>query len=243
MPTVNVLFELSSKVYFCTMPKTLIVAATKNEISPFLENSGFLIRNDEGFFTFGPENDISILITGVGMLNTAYYLGRYSPDSFDHAINVGICGAFKRDIQIGEVLNVVSDTLSEMGAENDNGFIKYLDLGLGGTNLYYNQMHTHYSCLQDVRKVKGITVNTIHGNEQSIEKTIALYDADVESMEGAAFFRGCQSLSSNFFQLRAVSNYVEKRDKSKWNIPLAVNALCNKLTQLIDEIYPELQKQ
>jgi futalosine hydrolase len=36
-----------------------------------------------------------------------------------------------------------------------------------------------------------------------------------------------------FLQLRSVSNYVEIRDKSKWNIPLAVKQLNDKLKELI----------
>ena len=40
-------------------------------------------------------------------------------------------------------------------------------------------------------------------------------------MEGAAFFAGCRRFN-NYMQIRAVSNRVEKRDKDKWNIPLAI---------------------
>jgi futalosine hydrolase len=36
-----------------------------------------------------------------------------------------------------------------------------------------------------------------------------------------------------FVQLRAVSNYVEIRDKSKWNIPLAVENLNIQLIEFI----------
>jgi futalosine hydrolase len=39
-----------------------------------------------------------------------------------------------------------------------------------------------------------------------------------------------------FLQLRTISNYVEVRDKSKWNIPLAVTNLNNTLLALLQEI-------
>ena len=55
-------------------------------------------------------------------------------------------------------------------------------------------------------------------------------------MEGAAFFAGCKRLD-NFTQIRAVSNYVEKRDKSKWNISLAIENLNKTLQKTLQEIY------
>ena len=51
-------------------------------------------------------------------------------------------------------------------------------------------------------------------------------------MEGAAFFAGCNK-ADQFMQIRAVSNYVEKRDKSKWNMPLAIKNLNDYLIEFI----------
>jgi futalosine hydrolase len=76
----------------------------------------------------------------------------------------------------------------------------------------------------------------VHGNEDSIRTITNLFSPDIESMEGAAFFRGCNRLSENYFQVRAVSNYVEKRDKSKWDIPLAINNLNNFCITLINDL-------
>jgi futalosine hydrolase len=75
--------------------------------------------------------------------------------------------------------------------------------------------------LNSLRKVNGITVNTVHGSEDSIKEVKDEFDPAVETMEGAAFLRCCETFKS-YYQLRAVSNYVEKRDRSKWDIPLAI---------------------
>jgi futalosine hydrolase len=72
---------------------------------------------------------------------------------------------------------------------------------------------------------KGVTVNTAHGNIISIDKFISRTKADVESMEGAAFLFACNQTKTKCLQLRAISNYVEKRDRSKWNIPLVIESL------------------
>jgi futalosine hydrolase len=215
------------------MSKFLIVAATKQEVQPLLKHFNVTAYEAEGIFQSDSEIDLTVLITGVGMVNTAYYMGRYSHNLFDIVINAGICGAFNRNIKIGDLVNVETDTFSEMGAEDDKGFIKYVDLNLGGTTIYNSQLTLNYEPLNELKKVNGITVNKVHGNEESIKKIIDLFKPDVESMEGAAFFRGCSRLSENYFQIRAVSNYVEKRDKSKWDIPLAINNLNNFVITLI----------
>lgn len=218
------------------MPKFLIVAATKFEAAPLLEHFKIKPDAEDGMFMANSGPDLSVLITGVGMVNTAYHMGRSSHNLFDHVINIGVCGAFNRNIKIGEVVNVIEDTLSEMGAEDDNQFIKYTDLNLGGTNIYHSHFTTDNTKLNNLKKVKGITVNKVQGNEESIKKASALFDADVESMEGAAFLRSCSGLTENYYQLRAVSNYVEKRDKSKWNMPLAINNLNNFVVTLITDL-------
>jgi len=218
------------------MPKFLIVAATKQEVQPLLTHFNIAITHDDAIFTSDNGLDISVLITGVGMVNTAYNMGRYSHNTFDHIINVGVCGAFDRDLKLGEVVIVTEDTISEMGAEDDNLFIKYSEMNLGGTNIYKHHIRFQHPSMDLLKKVKGITVNKVHGNENSIKNVSSLFGAQVESMEGAAFFRGCNGLSENYYQLRAVSNYVEKRDKSKWNMPLAINNLNSFVVTLITDL-------
>ena len=214
----------------------MIVAATPFETGAFARHFDLSLSAGAtpGILTDASAK-ISLLITGVGMVNTAYALGR-CPNDFDYVINAGVCGAFNRSIAQGEVLHVVRDTLSEMGAQDDAAFIPYPDLGLGGTHVYHEKLTTHLPGVMGLRAVTGITVNTVHGHEAAIEKARARFNADVESMEGAAFFRGCEHFTGCCIQLRAVSNYVEKRDKSKWNMPLALGSLNNFLIQLINDL-------
>jgi futalosine hydrolase len=204
------------------MPKFLAVAATKFEVQPLLTHFHVPVYADTGCFVSDASADLSVLITGVGMVNTAYHLGRYSHNLFDHIINFGVCGAFNKNLKLGEVVNVTEDRISGLGAENGEEFIPFEDMGLGGTAVYHNLWNAAYAPLSALEQVKGLTVNTVHGHEDSIRKVMARFGADVESMEGAAYFRGCERLSGNYIQLRAVSNYVEKRDKSKWQMPLAI---------------------
>jgi futalosine hydrolase len=55
-------------------------------------------------------------------------------------------------------------------------------------------------------------------------------------MEGAAFFYACQQVNARCIQIRAVSNYVEKRNRDNWQIGLAIKNLNTFAIDLIDAI-------
>jgi futalosine hydrolase len=225
---------------FLVVPKFLIVAATSAELEALVRH--FKIQKSkvgEIASCLLGRSEIAVLITGVGMVNTAFELGRHAHNKFDYIINAGICGAFNRSLATGEVIQVVEDTFSELGAEDDEQFIKAQDMQLDILNSFHSRGFGDCHPLLKVRKVKGITVNTVHGNECRIKKVVDLYQPDVESMEGAAFFRACSNMSANCIQLRSVSNYVEKRDKSKWQIPLAIRNLNEFVIKFIEDLSVE----
>ena len=88
----------------------------------------------------------------------------------------------------------------------------------------------------NLQKVKGITVNTVHGNEESIAEIVNRLNPDVESMEGAAFFKVCKEFAVPCIQIRAISNNVEKRNKANWNMSLAIGNLNNQVARIIMEL-------
>lgn len=219
------------------MAHILIVSATQFEIQPLLEKYSIIVTGDGLVDSYIGENrKLSVLITGVGMVNTAFQIGKNSHQVYDAIINVGICGAFNHYLKLGDVVHVTNDELSEMGAENGDEFLKYKDLELGGTNVYENKWIMRSKEIAELKTVKGITVNKVHGNTESIERVKKLFSPDVESMEGAAFFAACKGFS-NYTQIRAVSNYVEKRDKTKWEIQLAISNLNKKVLNILTELF------
>jgi len=56
-------------------------------------------------------------------------------------------------------------------------------------------------------------------------------------MEGAAFHYMGRDLHIPFIQLRAVSNYVGERDKSKWKMRDAIYNLNETLLQYLDALH------
>ncbi len=189
--------------------KTLIVAATQPEIQPLLN-------------FFGDEKPFDVLLTGVGMVATAFALGnQFAKKKYDLAVNLGIAGSFDRSLALGEVVEVEEDTLSELGAENDSEFLPVETLGFGESIFKpINPM-----LFLPVKKVRAITVNTVHGNENSIQNITKRLQPQLESMEGAAFFYACKNSMVSSIQIRSVSNYVEKRNRENWKIGLAVKNL------------------
>lgn len=221
----------------------LIVAATEFEVLPLLKYLGehFQQKGENPIFKKG-KVEVFILITGVGMLHTAFALGNYlAKRPVDLAINMGIAGAYNRDFKLGDVVHVVSEQLGDLGAEQQDGSFKDLfEIGFLEANNHpfingkiYNPAAATYTFLKEA---KGLTVNKVHGNQQSIDLTQAKYSVDVESMEGAAFFYACAVGKINFLQLRAISNYVEPRNKENWNIPLAIDNVNTAVIQIFEEL-------
>ncbi|NUM51122.1 MAG: futalosine hydrolase [Flavobacteriales bacterium] len=225
--------------------KILIASATKIEIEPLLAN--FVERNqvNQKLREYSFKNlDIDVLVTGVGMVPTAFWLAdTLSRNTYQLALNIGICGSFNNTIPLGEVLNITSDCFSEMGAEDGESFLAMADLDLLEDDDFSfnkgqikNVFSFEHKAISSLKKASGITVNKVHGEVNSIELTKQLFCPDVESMEGAAFFYACLTHQLKNIQLRAVSNYIEKRNKENWNIPLAVNNVCNTSFQLLQHL-------
>ncbi|QQT27555.1 futalosine hydrolase [Sphingobacterium spiritivorum] len=204
--------------------KTLIVAATSFEIQPFLEK-----KQDYP--------SCEILITGVGMTNTAYQLGKHLVSNpYDLIINVGIAGSFDKNLMIGEVLLITEDRFSELGAEDGETFLPIETLGFGQSVYIATPPPGWNTRLDSYKKCTAITVNKVHGHEQTIEDVKRLFPSvSLESMEGAAVFMAAGEENIPVIQLRSISNYVERRNRENWNISLAIKNLNVQLLDLLSK--------
>jgi futalosine hydrolase len=198
--------------------KILVVAATRAELSglcshfelpeaDFIETSGF-----------------DLLITGVGMTATAFALGKYLSPAYSLVVNLGIAGCYEWKYPLGSLLNITSDTFSELGAEDRDEFLTIDSLGFGKSR--YEAHHTLSTPnFTKLPKVSGITVNKVHGNKMSIKAIEKRLQPVTESMEGAAVFYSCEQSGTACIQVRSISNYVEERNRESWKIGLAIKNL------------------
>jgi futalosine hydrolase len=210
--------------------KVVIVTAMDMEIAPLTTS---LVRRDGPNAYRCGDHDVDVLITGVGMVATAAWTARTLAESrYDLALNLGLCGSFDPTLAPGRVVHVTSDHLVELGAEDGDEFLSIRDLGLQRDDeppfeegRLVNADPPANVALRNLPAVRGITVNTVHGNARSIEAVVRRFQPQVESMEGAAFMYACAIADVPFAQVRAVSNFVEPRNRAAWKISEAIDAL------------------
>lgn len=213
------------------MKKILLAAATRAEIGPFIEflQSHYKAKGDS--FFQNKNYHIRILITGVGMMQTAFAMAsELATQQYDAALQVGIAGAFDTQIQLGEVVAVESECYGDLGAEDKEDFIDIVDLGLINPNEF---PYTNGRIVNDkplflgtpISLYSSLSVNTVSGNQTTIDARSKKYNCALETMEGIAFHYACKQAKIPFLQIRAISNYVTPRNKAEWKIPLAIQNL------------------
>ena len=78
-------------------------------------------------------------------------------------------------------------------------------------------------------------MQTVTGSEASLKLLQKTYNADSESMEGAAVFYVANQFKIPALQIRAISNYVEPRNRDNWKIKEALDALTSVVKPLISK--------
>jgi len=208
--------------------KLLVIAATHKELAPTFDHFGF----QHELFVQHPQFDI--LISGVGMTATAFALGKHLNSNYYLVLNVGIAGSFDQKIALGSLVNITEDVFAELGAENGDDFISIDELGFGKST-YFSNNSTVNLMVDDLPKVKGITVNKVHGNAKNITAILKRSAAQTESMEGAAVFYASAHANIPAIQIRSISNYVKPRNKNNWKINLAIQNLNNWLIAYLNK--------
>ncbi len=222
--------------------KILLVAATQLELNPsidYLQNQW----TKTSFSEFTNEKlNIFPLITGVGSTLTAFALARFKQiQHINLLIHAGVAGSYNRNLALTQIIEVYSEQWGDLGAEDKNGnFMDVFKLGLHEPDLYPYQ---HGILLNDQNifstglvKVKGLTVNKTSGHANHIEALQNQFGADIESMEGAGLFYACKVMDVPFLSLRAISNYVEPRDKTKWQLEESIHSLNRFIIQFIEKL-------
>lgn len=224
----------------------LILTATPFEIAPLHAWMQQEFQRENGRLFSRGNLQVEILVSGVGMTATALAIGRKTAvQKPDLLLNAGVCGAIDRKLQPGTVVLVQEECFADLGAEAaDGAFLDLFDLHLENRDDFpfsegkLRLPHSENAAF--LPGVSGISVNTVHGTADSIARLRARYpDAQVESMEGAAVFLACLQAGIRFLEIRAVSNYVEPRNRENWNIPLAIDNLNEVLIGMLRSFWEE----
>lgn len=211
--------------------KILIVSATWLEVKLLADELKFIGESSHLLKHYRlEETEIDVLITGIGTTFTAFHLtNALREKKYQMVINVGIAGSLTRELNIGEVVAVVSDEFADLGIEKEDEFLTLFESGFMDSNEFPFEQgilkSSDWNGLIQIKKVRGITTNKSHGRTSSIAEIKSKFAAQVESMEGAVVLFVCNWLGVNCCQIRAISNFVESRDSAHWNIPLALENL------------------
>ena len=206
--------------------KILLIAATEMEFGILFHES---------------EHEIEYFTSGVGLTQTAFRLGQKLKDSQpDLCIQIGIAGSFDKSLGIGDVVIIKRDCFADLGARDRDGSFLHLTQILpcnqeNPFEQYFLQPEIPIKNLK-LPLVNAISVNKVHGFQLDIDQIKSQFDAQIESMEGAAFFAVCMTLGIPCLQIRSISNYVEPRNKSNWQIGLALKNLHRSVIEILKEI-------
>ncbi len=212
----------------------LVAAATLLELDPIKSR---LVKHN-----LSDKIIVSFLETGIGTASTTYALTKQlSQARYDLVMHVGIAGCFGSKLQIGDVCIVEQEFFADLGVQLSDKLSTLFEEKILSSNAvpftggvlkcpYINS----YNIDSLLKPVNAITSDTISGSSKRINQLIDKYNPDIESMEGAAVFYVCLRENIPFLEIRSISNMAGVRDKTRWNIRLALEQLAEKVAIFLE---------
>jgi futalosine hydrolase len=218
--------------------RVIITAATHGEWMPcFQKINPKYVGNSKKFSVGFHESGIGMLASSISLMKM------FTQETPTLIIQVGIAGCFDKKIPLGKVYAVKDDFTGDMGVMENKIWKDLFDMKLDKPNdapyekkSLPNPWLNQFNILNLPTK-KSVTVNTISTDKNRIQLFSGRYKAVLESMEGASLHYMGRDLTVPFIQLRAVSNYVGERNKSKWKMQEAIYNLNETLLAYLDALY------
>ncbi len=199
---------------------------------------------------------IDFMLTGIGTTSTCYRLTKKLLEAqaagkpYTLVINIGIAGSYSFNdkpgspalFPMGSTAVIEKEYFGDLGFETLFGFQTLFQYEILDANVFpFKGGALHRVKLDDNLEAflskftpgTGVTVQTVTGKPERTQELCRQFNPHIESMEGAAVYYVCLQERIPFFELRTVSNEVGERDRSKWNIPLALEALRKDMTEFL----------
>ena len=204
----------------------LLCAATEFEIAPTIT----LLKERN-------INNIEILITGIGLLESTYRLTKATVlKKPDFIVQAGIAGCLDENLPLTKIVIVKSEMIGDLGVKEAGMFKSVFDMNLVNPNVYpyrHGLLMNNVGVLErsGLTIVNAVTVSEISTNDDQI-RYYKKIGAQIESMEGAALHYVGLMENIPFLQIRSLSNFVGERDKSKWLMKESISQLNTELARL-----------
>lgn len=202
------------------MKKVLFVTATDIESEAI-----------RGLSLPGKDYSADFLVTGPGLAACSYRLTKYL-SSNPHpvlAVNAGIAGSYNDRYLPGTAGIVVKDCFADFGIDDRGMFVPATLAGLAGQPFNRDGWIVNNAAASfrgsELNIFTGVTSDNVTGSAGRIKLIRNRFNPDIESMEGAVFFYICELEKIPYAGVRSVSNMVRVRDRSNWEISLALRIL------------------
>lgn len=179
------------------------------------------------------------VISGIGTSNasaaSALMAQLFAPDLI---ITTGCCGAYPGSgLIIGDIALATSEVFADEGVVTPEGWQSLEQIGIPLLEVngkrYFNEIPLSPRANAAAQEVAGrlgsdpiaagrfLTVATCSGTNARGTELTDRFHGICENMEGAAVALMAARYGIECLELRGISNYVEDRDRTRWNIKLA----------------------
>lgn len=226
------------------MKTIAVTAATSLELSALIE--AFHAEHHPAWlpwdvFVASEESTrIVFIISGIGTSNasaaTALVAHLFTPDLL---VTTGCAGAYPGSgLEIGDIALATTEVFAEEGVVTPEGWRSLEHIGIPLLDRtgrrYFNEIPLSPLANAAALEVAGqlgiatlttgrfLTVATCSGTNARGDELKERFGGICENMEGAAVALMAARYGIECLELRGISNYVEDRDRTRWNIILAV---------------------
>lgn len=238
-----------------SLKPVVIIAAVPQELAVLVASLHNRTESDHQAFPVidGLINNQRVICctAGVGKSNaaaaTAALLERYQPRLI---INTGCCGAYPDSgLMVGDLAVATDEVFGDEGVMTNQGWLGLEEMGIAllkqATTTCFNSIPLSASELRNAAAVAEthrihlrqgvfVTVSSCSGTRLGGIELSGRYQAICENMEGAAIALTALRYGAPCLEIRGVSNLVEDRDMSRWDIKRAVEAAQQFVLKLLD---------
>lgn len=197
------------------------------------------------------KNRILLVVSGIGKVNVAtaatYLNERFSPDLF---ILFGIGGAYPSvGLSIGDIAVAEREFYGDEGLLTKEGFYGLERIGIPllkkGRKRFFNEFTLNKGLIKKIEKFVKVPFKsgnfvTISATTCTNERALELrdrYDAICENMEGAAVAHVCEVFGKDLLEIRGISNIVDNRDRSRWDVKAGIKAYSDVLFDILNDLF------